>query len=88
MKFILKNCVVIFSNNSLSLTIFVQECQYGYEYDTTWYDSTLLSTQNWVCDKILYSANIIAAAKLGEVFGCLIMGYIGDWYIIFTMIFY
>lgn len=56
----------------------ILECKYNYTYDKTWYIDTIPASQNWVCDKVLYTANILAAAKLGEVFGALLMGYLGD----------
>ncbi|XP_037973751.2 organic cation transporter protein [Plutella xylostella] len=56
-----------------------KECT-SYSYDRTWYNSTIPSERDWVCDKEIYVANAIAYSRLGEVFGSLIFGWLGDIY--------
>ncbi|KPI91570.1 Solute carrier family 22 member 15 [Papilio xuthus] len=49
-----------------------------YEYDKTWYEETVPTKNNWVCDKELYVANIFAASKIGELVGSMVFGWFGD----------
>ncbi|XP_049779559.1 steroid transmembrane transporter SLC22A24-like [Schistocerca cancellata] len=56
------------------------KCQYGWEYDKTWFTRTAPSQMNWVCDNqqaindiLFYSQNIGVALGL-------LFGYIGDMY--------
>ncbi|KPJ06164.1 Solute carrier family 22 member 15 [Papilio machaon] len=51
-----------------------------YEYDKTWYEETVPTKNNWVCDKELYVANIFAASKVGELVGSMVFGWFGDTY--------
>ncbi|XP_014370583.2 solute carrier family 22 member 7 [Papilio machaon] len=51
-----------------------------YEYDKTWYEETVPTKNNWVCDKELYVANIFAASKIGELVGSMVFGWFGDTY--------
>lgn len=53
-------------------------CVYGYDYNKTWYGSTTVSDQDWVCDKALYQTNVFVWHRAGEVFGMLIFGQLGD----------
>ncbi|XP_046383064.1 organic cation transporter protein-like isoform X2 [Ischnura elegans] len=53
-------------------------CQYGMDYDRTWYRNTAPSDANWVCDKELYVTNSFAFGRVGDVLGTLIMGQLGD----------
>ncbi|CAH2086335.1 unnamed protein product [Euphydryas editha] len=51
-----------------------------YTYDKTWFEKTVPSEYNWVCDKELYVANIIAYSKIGEVVGSFFFGWFSDVY--------
>lgn len=53
-------------------------CQFGWEYDRTWYTETAPSQEDWVCDKEIYVSNAFAFARIGDVFGTLIFGQLGD----------
>ncbi|CAG4911098.1 unnamed protein product [Colias eurytheme] len=53
------------------------ECN-SYTYDQTWYESTIASEKNWVCDKEINIANLFAFSKIGEAFGSVVFGWIGD----------
>ncbi|XP_071441246.1 organic cation transporter protein-like [Hetaerina americana] len=66
-------------NNTLRRNdVQIIECQYGWEYDTTWYKGTAPSDANWVCDKELYVTNCFAVARIGDVLGTMILGQLGD----------
>ncbi|KAJ0180604.1 hypothetical protein K1T71_004008 [Dendrolimus kikuchii] len=52
----------------------------SYEYDTTWYSSTIPADNDWVCDKEIYVANVIAYSRMGEIAGSLFFGWFGDVY--------
>ncbi|KAJ4432373.1 hypothetical protein ANN_20992 [Periplaneta americana] len=54
------------------------DCQHGWEYDTTWYKMTVPTQEDWVCDKELYVANSLFAARAGEALGSLVFGHLGD----------
>lgn len=68
------------SENDTMQNVSNSTCQYGYEYDLTWFKTTTPSTQDWVCDKNLLVTNVFAVSRMGEVFGSFAMGYIGDIY--------
>ncbi|XP_059057002.1 solute carrier family 22 member 3 isoform X2 [Achroia grisella] len=51
-----------------------------YDYDRTWYESTVASTNNWVCKDELNIANILAISKISEAIGSLGFGWFGDAY--------
>ncbi|CAH2073708.1 unnamed protein product, partial [Iphiclides podalirius] len=70
------NCL-IYTNVSINNN--TKGCE-TYEYDHTWYEKTVPSENNWVCDKELYVANIFASSKIGELFGSIIFGWFGDTY--------
>lgn len=52
-------------------------CDY-FDYDTTWFRTTVPSDNNWVCDKEIYVANILAYSKIGELVGSIFFGWFGD----------
>lgn len=54
------------------------ECVHGYEYDKTWYDTTVVSQENWVCEKDLYQTNTYVFIRIGEVIGTFFFGQLGD----------
>ncbi|XP_067618645.1 beta-alanine transporter-like isoform X2 [Eurosta solidaginis] len=58
----------------------VTECQHGWSYDLTWYDSTIASKENWVCSKDLYVTNVFVVARIAEVIGSFVLGQMGDIY--------
>lgn len=51
---------------------------YGMEYDKTYYDVTVVSEQDWVCDNELYATNTFVLNRFGEVIGTFIFGQLGD----------
>jgi len=53
-------------------------CTHGYEYDKTWYEETVVSKENWVCDRTLYVTNALSFNRFGEVVGTFIFGQMGD----------
>lgn len=56
----------------------VVECVHGYEYDKTWYESTVVSQENWVCEKVLHQTNTYVFIRIGEVIGTFFFGQLGD----------
>lgn len=57
---------------------FTVSCQYGWEYDRTWYSQTAASQEDWVCSKELQIPNTLFFAKVGEVLGEVFIGQLGD----------
>lgn len=53
-------------------------CQYGYDYDRTYYDRTPVTEQDWVCERELYGTNVFAIVRVSEVCGTFILGQLGD----------
>ncbi|XP_071441642.1 solute carrier family 22 member 7-like [Hetaerina americana] len=53
-------------------------CQYGWEYDKTWYVRTTPSDNDWVCENELRVTNIFMYAKIGDVVGAFVFGQLGD----------
>ncbi|CAG2066493.1 unnamed protein product, partial [Timema podura] len=53
-------------------------CQYGWEYDHTWYSETAPSRSDWVCDKELYVTNTFVASQAGDLVGSFVFGQLGD----------
>ncbi|XP_028159783.1 solute carrier family 22 member 7 isoform X1 [Ostrinia furnacalis] len=51
-----------------------------YSYNRTWYESTVSSENNWVCDDQIYVANVFAYSKIGEAVGSVLFGWFGDIY--------
>ncbi|KAF2880324.1 hypothetical protein ILUMI_25837 [Ignelater luminosus] len=56
----------------------VIDCQYGWEYDKTWYSETAVSQEDWVCEKELYVANTFALCRIGELLEAFVAGQLGD----------
>uniref|UniRef100_A0A6E8VI62 Major facilitator superfamily (MFS) profile domain-containing protein n=1 Tax=Anopheles coluzzii TaxID=1518534 RepID=A0A6E8VI62_ANOCL len=54
------------------------DCAYGYEYDRTYYDRTPITEYDWICDKGFRETNIFIYNRLGELFGTVIFGHLGD----------
>ena len=65
----------------------IKGCQYGWEYDTTWYKMTVSSQEDWVCDKELYVANAIFFCRMGEAIGSLALGQLADMWVLLCYIF-
>lgn len=53
-------------------------CQYGWEYDTTWFEKTLTSQHDWVCDKSSYVTDAFTFLTIGDVLGSFVFGQLGD----------
>jgi len=56
----------------------VTPCLYGWEYDTTDYDTTIPSEHNWVCDKIHYPTRCFTMGSFGAAAGTLVFGILAD----------
>ncbi|CRK88958.1 CLUMA_CG002518, isoform A [Clunio marinus] len=54
------------------------ECAYGYDYDKTWYKRTVVSDEDWVCNKTLYQTNTFVFHRIGEIVGTFVFGQLGD----------
>lgn len=63
------------ANNSEN--IFEAGCDV-HEFDKKWYESTIVSQENWVCSDALHQTNAFVFHRVGEVFGALIFGQLGD----------
>ncbi|KDR09584.1 hypothetical protein L798_00320, partial [Zootermopsis nevadensis] len=64
------------NNNSTRLQIV--GCQNGWVYDHTWYTRTVVTQENWVCDKELYVTNTFVFSRAGDVIGTFVFGQLGD----------
>lgn len=53
-------------------------CQDGWEYDQTWFHSTVVAQEDWVCEKELHIPNTLLFCKVGEVLGEVFIGQLGD----------
>lgn len=53
-------------------------CRYGWEYDHTWYTRTVVTQEDWVCEKELYVTNTFVVSRAGDVIGTFIFGQLGD----------
>ncbi|XP_050345607.1 organic cation transporter protein [Nymphalis io] len=71
-----ENCLIYANPNKNNNTKACQE----YTYDNTWYDTTVPSENNWVCDKELNVANILAYSKVGDIIGSIFFGWFSDVY--------
>jgi len=56
-------------------------CLHGWDYDRTWYTRTVVTEQDWVCDKELYVTNTFVFSRAGDVIGNLIFGQLSDTYV-------
>lgn len=55
------------------------ECKYGYEYDQTWFESTIITEYDWVCEaRGLQKTNAFVYDRIGEVVGTFVFGQMGD----------
>jgi hypothetical protein len=55
----------------------IPECLHGWEYDKTYYTETIITQENWVCDKNMYATNLLGFGKIGEILGTL-LSQLGD----------
>lgn len=53
-------------------------CVHGYDYDKTWYKRTVVSDNDWICDKSLHLTNTFAFHRIGEIAGAFFFGQLGD----------
>ncbi|XP_021181384.3 solute carrier family 22 member 21 [Helicoverpa armigera] len=67
---------LVYSNRGNNIT---EECNI-YDYDRTWFETTVPSDNDWVCENEIYVANIFAYSKIGETVGSLFFGWFGDVY--------
>ncbi|CAH0604777.1 unnamed protein product [Chrysodeixis includens] len=51
-----------------------------YEYDNTWFETTIPSENNWVCENEIHVANVFAYSRISEITGSLFFGWFGDVY--------
>lgn len=62
----------------LNETFGVVGCQSGWDYDHTYYDSTLSTQQDWVCGHASLGANWLSAAVAGNVVGTFVLNSLSD----------
>lgn len=55
------------------------DCETSWDYDQTWFTSTLPSENDWVCDQELNVATAYTAWFIGEIIGVIVLGQLGDW---------
>ncbi|XP_049820014.1 organic cation transporter 1 isoform X2 [Aethina tumida] len=67
-----ESCLIYGPNNT---TI---SCQNGFEYDTTWFEETIPSKENWVCEDNMKVTHAFELSRVGEILGTFIFGYVGD----------
>lgn len=53
-------------------------CQYGWNYDHTWYTRTVVTQEDWVCEKELHVTNTFVFSRVGDVLGTFVFGQLGD----------
>ncbi|XP_049957394.1 solute carrier family 22 member 7-like [Schistocerca serialis cubense] len=68
-------CLMFTSLNQTNETI---PCQYGWDYDETWFSSTLPSQENWVCGKKMVVSHTMATVQGLSVIVGLALCYVGD----------
>lgn len=68
----------MYVNKSTTDGATVAECQYGYDYNKTWYYETIASRENWVCDKEFKVTEAFTFSRCGDIIGAVFFGYIGD----------
>ncbi|CAM1308476.1 Uncharacterised protein g4866 [Pycnogonum litorale] len=56
----------------------VTDCKHGWKYDTSVYESTIVTQWDLVCDKDLYPTVINSIAGIGLMLGVMILGYVSD----------
>ncbi|KAJ8725716.1 hypothetical protein PYW08_003899 [Mythimna loreyi] len=66
-------CLIFTANND------TEACSI-YDYDKTWFETTIPSDNNWVCENELNVVNIFSYSKIGETVGSFVFGWLGDVY--------
>ncbi|XP_055328795.1 beta-alanine transporter-like [Paramacrobiotus metropolitanus] len=66
------------ANNKSSTKNAQASCRYGYEYDHSVYENTIVTEFDLVCDKSLYAAASFTYFTLGGLFGPLFWGLLAD----------
>ncbi|XP_049856621.1 solute carrier family 22 member 7-like [Schistocerca gregaria] len=56
----------------------ITECQFGWEYDRTWYTQTAVSQHNWVCNDAIKASIALSLSSLGQAVGLLVFGQLSD----------
>ncbi|CAB3242378.1 unnamed protein product [Arctia plantaginis] len=51
-----------------------------FDYDKTWFQTTVPSDNNWVCENEINVANILAYSRIAELIGSFFFGWFGDLY--------
>uniref|UniRef100_T1GFB9 Uncharacterized protein n=1 Tax=Megaselia scalaris TaxID=36166 RepID=T1GFB9_MEGSC len=54
------------------------ECRNGFTYDKEWYEATIATKENWICERDLYVTNTFVVSRAFEVIGSFALGQIGD----------
>ncbi|XP_013195852.1 organic cation transporter protein [Amyelois transitella] len=75
-KILFDNCKVFVKPGENNLT---KACD-SYRYDKTWYETTIPSSNNWVCEEEIKVAHIMSYSKFGEIAGSIFFGWFGDIY--------
>ncbi|XP_053625017.1 solute carrier family 22 member 7 [Plodia interpunctella] len=73
-KIIFSSCEMFIKPGEKYLT---KACD-NYHYDQTWYETTVPSSFNWVCEDELKVAHIMTYSKSSEIAGSLFFGWFGD----------
>ncbi|GFG29642.1 hypothetical protein Cfor_10087 [Coptotermes formosanus] len=53
-------------------------CQHGWDYDRTWYTRTVVTQEDWVCEKEMHVTNTFVFSRAGDVLGTFVFGQLGD----------
>jgi len=56
----------------------VVDCQFGWDYDKTDYESTIPSQFNWVCERNHFSTDVYTWTSVGNAFGTVLFGIAAD----------
>ncbi|CAG7723791.1 unnamed protein product [Allacma fusca] len=66
------HCSMYDANNT------VVSCQYGWDYDRTYYQSTIATEFDWVCEKEDYATRAFTFSNIGNAVGGIILGHLAD----------
>ncbi|XP_042226976.1 organic cation transporter 1-like [Homarus americanus] len=61
-----------------SPTQFTTECVFGYDFDRTYFEETEATEMGWACGEVGAIQQVLHAAMLGNLFGCVIYGALAD----------
>lgn len=56
------------------------ECPYGYVYDTTYFDQTIITQWDYVCDSAVHPRTVLSVMTLSGVLGDYVLGFLQDRY--------